>query len=881
MTSTNDIRRGFLDYFASVGHTIVPSAPLVPQNDPTLMFVNAGMVPFKNVFTGLESRPYVTATSSQKSVRAGGKHNDLDNVGYTARHHTFFEMLGNFSFGDYLKEQAIHHAWTLLTDVWGIPAEKLTATVYHTDDEAHALWTKYLPEERIIRIATKDNFWAMGDSGPCGPCSEIFYDHGDHIFGGPPGSPDEDGDRFVEIWNLVFMQYEQEANAIVGELPKKSIDTGMGLERIAAVLQGVHDNYDTDTFKALIAASTSLTGTDAEGPRKASHRVIADHLRSSGFLVADGVLPANEGRGYVLRRIMRRAMRHAHLLGAKEPLMHRLVPALVAEMGAAYPELVRAQPLIEATLRQEETQFRKTLQNGLKLLDEATAGMQPGDTLAGETAFKLYDTFGFPYDLTEDALRAADLNVDRAGFDAAMAEQKRAARAAWKGSGAKASDDLWFDIAEETGSTEFIGYSADVGEGEVVALVKDGARVDRAAAGDTVAIIVNQTPFYGESGGQVGDTGTISTDSGLRAHVSETSKQLGRIFVHHAAVQAGEIAVGDAVKLQIDVARRGQIRANHSATHLLHEALRQRLGTHVAQKGSLVAPERLRFDVSHPVAMTAEELADAEAAVNAQIRGNGSVTTRLMTPDEAIAEGAMALFGEKYGDEVRVVGMGTDDGGKTYSIELCGGTHVNALGDIGLFKVVGEGAVSSGVRRVEALTGEAARAYLTARDERLREAATALKTTPDEVPARVVALLDERRRLERELAEAKKALAMGGGSGGAAAGPEDIGGVAFIGQVLDGFEAKGLRGAVDDARQRLDGSGIAVMVAVNDGRASVAVGVSDDLVGRFNAVDLLRKAVAVLGGQGGGGRPDMAQGGGPDGAKAAEAVDAVRAALAA
>ncbi len=881
MTSTNDIRRGFLNYFASAGHTIVPSAPLVPQNDPTLMFVNAGMVPFKNVFTGLESRAYVTATSSQKSVRAGGKHNDLDNVGYTARHHTFFEMLGNFSFGDYFKEQAIHHAWTLLTDVWGIPAEKLTATVYHTDDEAHALWTRYLPDERIIRIATKDNFWAMGDSGPCGPCSEIFYDHGDHIFGGPPGSPDEDGDRFVEIWNLVFMQYEQDANEIVGELPKKSIDTGMGLERIAAVLQGVHDNYDTDTFKALIAASTSLTGTDAEGPRKASHRVIADHLRSSGFLVADGVLPANEGRGYVLRRIMRRAMRHAHLLGAKEPLMHRLVPALVAEMGAAYPELVRAQPLIEATLRQEETQFRKTLQNGLKLLDEATAGMQPGDTLAGETAFKLYDTFGFPYDLTEDALRAQDFHVDRAGFDSAMAEQKRAARAAWKGSGAKASDDLWFDIAEESGSTEFIGYAADVGEGEVVALVKDGARVDHAAAGDTVAIIVNQTPFYGESGGQVGDTGTISTDAGLRAHVSETSKQLGRIFVHHATVEAGTVAVGDPVKLQIDVARRAQIRANHSATHLLHEALRQRLGTHVAQKGSLVAPERLRFDVSHPVAMTADELADAEAAVNAQIRGNGTVTTRLMTPDEAIAEGAMALFGEKYGDEVRVVGMGTEDGGKTYSIELCGGTHVNALGDIGLFKVVGEGAVSSGVRRVEALTGEAARAYLTARDERLREAATALKTTPDEVPARVVALLDERRRLERELAEAKKALAMGGGAGGAAAGPEEIGGVAFIGQVLDGFEAKGLRGAVDDARQRLNGSGIAVMVAVNDGRASIAVGVSDDLVARFNAVDLLRKAVAVLGGQGGGGRPDMAQGGGPDGSKAADAVDAVRQALAA
>ena len=879
MISTNDIRRGFLDYFASAGHTIVPSAPLVPQNDPTLMFVNAGMVPFKNVFTGLETRPYVTATSSQKSVRAGGKHNDLDNVGYTARHHTFFEMLGNFSFGDYFKEQAIHHAWTLLTGVWGIPAEKLTATVYHTDDEAHALWTKYLPEERIIRIATKDNFWAMGDSGPCGPCSEIFYDHGAHIPGGPPGSPDEDGDRFVEIWNLVFMQYEQEANEIVGELPKKSIDTGMGLERIAAVLQGVHDNYDTDTFKALIAASTSLTGTDAEGPHKASHRVIADHLRSSGFLVADGVLPANEGRGYVLRRIMRRAMRHAHLLGAKEPLMHRLVPALVAEMGAAYPELVRAQPLIEATLRQEETQFRKTLDKGLKLLDEATAGMAQGDTLAGETAFKLYDTYGFPYDLTEDALRTQGLHVDRAGFDAAMAEQKRAARAAWKGSGAKASDELWFDIAEETGSTEFIGYAADIGEGEVLALVKDGARVDHANAGDTVAIIVNQTPFYGESGGQVGDSGTISTDAGLRATVSETSKQLGRIFVHHAVVESGSIKVGDAVKLQIDVARRAAIRANHSATHLLHEALRQRLGTHVAQKGSLVAPERLRFDVSHPVAMTPAELADAEAAVNVQIRGNGTVTTRLMTPDEAIAEGAMALFGEKYGDEVRVVSMGTEDGGKTYSIELCGGTHVNALGDIGLFKVVGEGAVSSGVRRVEALTGEAARAYLVGRDERLREAAATLKTTPDEVPARVAALLDERRRLERELAEAKKALAMGGGAGGPA-GPEQVGGVAFIGQVLDGFDAKGLRSAVDDAKQRLGGSGVAVMVAVNDGRASIAVGVTDDLVGRITAVDLLRKAVVVLGGQGGGGRPDMAQGGGPDGSKAADAVDAIRGALA-
>jgi alanyl-tRNA synthetase len=879
MTSTNDIRRGFLDYFAGEGHKIVPSAPLVPQNDPTLMFVNAGMVPFKNVFTGLESRPYSTATSSQKCVRAGGKHNDLDNVGYTARHHTFFEMLGNFSFGAYFKEQAILHAWTLLTRDWGIDADRLTVTVYHDDDQAFELWKKVagLPDHRIIRIATKDNFWAMGADGPCGPCSEIFYDHGDHIPGGPPGSPDEDGDRFVEIWNLVFMQFLQEADAIVGDLPKPSIDTGMGLERVAAVMQGVHDNYDTDTFKALIAASSALTHSSAEGATQASHRVIADHLRSAGFLVADGVLPANEGRGYVLRRIMRRAMRHAHLLGAKDPLMHRLVPALVAEMGAAFPELVRAQPLIEATLQQEETRFRQTLDKGLKLLDEATASMRPGDTLAGETAFKLYDTFGFPYDLTEDALRAQNLNVDRSGFDTAMAEQKRAARAAWKGSGAKASDDLWFDIAEESGSTEFTGYASDTGEGAVVALVKDGVRVDAAAAGDDVSIVVNQTPFYGESGGQVGDAGTIASDAGLNARVTETSKQLGRVFVHHARIEAGTIRVGDAVKLAIDIERRAQIRANHSATHLLHEALRQRLGTHVAQKGSLVAPDRLRFDVSHPVAMTPAELADAEVAVNAQIRGNGAVVTRLMTPDDAIAMGAMALFGEKYGDEVRVVSMGQDADG-TYSVELCGGTHVGALGDIGLFKVVGENAVSSGIRRVEALTGEAARAYLVGRDDKLREAAAALKSSPDEVPARVAALIDDRRRLERELAEAKKALAMGGGSG-APVGPDDIGGVAFIGQVLADFDAKGLRGAVDEARQRI-GSGVVALVATNDGRASAAVGVSADLIGRFDAVALLRQAVAVLGGQGGGGRPDMAQGGGPDATKAAESVAAIRGAIA-
>jgi alanyl-tRNA synthetase len=879
MTSTNDIRRSFLEHFGSAGHEVVQSAPLIPHNDPTLMFVNAGMVPFKNVFTGLETRPYKIAASSQKCVRAGGKHNDLDNVGYTARHHTFFEMLGNFSFGDYFKEQAITHAWTLLTKEWGLSPDRLTATVYHTDDEAFDLWRKIagLPESRIIRIPTKDNFWAMGDSGPCGPCSEIFFDHGDHIPGGPPGSPDENGDRFVEIWNLVFMQYEQEDNEIVRDLPRPSIDTGMGLERIAAVMQGVPDNYDTDTFRALISASEELTRTKAEGPSKASHRVIADHLRASGFLVADGVLPANEGRGYVLRRIMRRAMRHAHLLGAAEPLMHRLVPSLVSEMGAAYPELVRAQPLLEETLKLEETRFRQTLVNGLRLLDEATASMGEGGILPGDVAFKLYDTYGFPYDLTEDALRAQGRTVDRAGFDAAMAGQKAAARAAWKGSGAKASEDVWFDIAEEHGSTEFIGYSGHEGEGQVVAIVKDGARVDRAGAGDKVVILTNQTPFYGESGGQVGDAGKMSSDNGLSAKVEDTSKPLGRLNGHHAVIESGEVAVGDAVHLVVDEERRGQTRANHSATHLLHAALRHRLGGHVTQKGSLVAPDRLRFDYSHPKPLTAEDVEAIEAEVNWHIRHNQPVTTKLMRPNEAIEAGAMALFGEKYGDEVRVLSMGTGPDAP-YSVELCGGTHVNALGDIQLFKIVGESAVAAGVRRIEALTGEAARRWLTSREDRLKEAAASLKAAPEDVPARVAALVEERRRLERELAEAKKALAMGGGSRAEAAGPEQVGGRAFIGQVFEGMDPKALRGLVDDAKKRV-GSGVAVMVAVNDGRASAAVGVTDDLTSQLSAVDLVKRAVAALGGQGGGGRPDMAQGGGPDGSKAAEAVQAVRDAL--
>ena len=884
MTSTNDIRRSFLDYFARHEHAEVASAPLVPFSDPTLMFVNAGMVPFKNSFTGLETPPAPRATSAQKCVRAGGKHNDLDNVGYTARHHTFFEMLGNFSFGDYFKEQAILHAWTLLTKEWGLDKDRLLVTVYHTDDEAFDLWKKLtgFADERIIRIPTKDNFWAMGSDGPCGPCSEIFYDHGDHIWGGPPGSPEEDGDRFVEIWNLVFMQFTQEADEIVGDLPKPSIDTGMGIERIAAVMQGVHDNYDTDTFRNLIAASEGLTGVKAEGDSTASHRVIADHLRSTSFLMADGVLPSNEGRGYVLRRIMRRAMRHAHLLGASEPLMHRLVPALVTEMGQAYPELQRGQALIQEVLEREETQFRRTLDKGLKLLDEATGTMDEGGTLDGGTAFKLYDTYGFPYDLTEDALRSRGITVDKEGFDAAMEQQKAAARAAWKGSGQSASEEVWFDLADTQGSTEFTGYNSTTGEAEVVAIVKDGAQVQSAKDGDEVVVLTNQTPFYGESGGQTGDAGRIWTPEGLEFAVETTNKPLGRLHTHVGKLTGGSVKVGDAVHLEVDAERRDRIRANHSATHLVHAALRNRLGDHVTQKGSLVSEDRFRFDFSHPKPLSEDDIAAIEAEVNDEIRANEQVGTRLMTPDDAVAAGALALFGEKYGDEVRVLSMGRRGGeGRNYSVELCGGTHVKATGDIGLFKIVSESAVSSGVRRIEALTGEAARNWLVARDEAVRSIAATLKTSPDEAPARVVALVEERKRLEKELAEAKRALALGGGSSGDA-GPadEDIGGVTFTGQVVEGLNPKELRPLLDEAKNRI-GSGIAALCAVNDGKAAFAVAVTDDLVERFSAVDLVRVGVEALGGKGGGGRPDMAQGGGPDGAKADEALAAVRSKLSA
>ena len=881
MSSVNDIRAAYLDYFAKNGHEIVASSSLVPKNDPTLMFTNAGMVQFKDYFTGRSGAPYPRATTSQKCVRAGGKHNDLDNVGYTARHHTFFEMLGNFSFGDYFKERAIELAWNLVTREFGLAKDRLCVTVYHEDDEAFGLWKRIagLPDEKIIRIATSDNFWQMGDTGPCGPCSEIFFDHGEGIPGGPPGSPDEDGDRFIEIWNLVFMQFEQIAPGNRVPLPRPSIDTGMGLERIAAVMQGVHDNYDIDLFKALIRASVEATGVPAEGAQRASHRIIADHLRASSFLIADGVLPSNEGRGYVLRRIMRRAMRHAHILGAAEPLLWRLVPALVREMGRAYPELVRAEALITETLRLEEIRFRRTLARGLTLLDEATTELSGGATLDGETAFRLYDTYGFPLDLTQDALRARGIAVDTAGFQSAMERQKAEARASWAGSGDTAAETIWFRLRDKLGATEFLGYSAEAAEGKVLALVRDGAEVASAGEGDAVSIVLNQTPFYGESGGQVGDAGTIETESGAVIRIDDTQKRADGLFVHIGEVVTGEVKDGDAVRLVVDHSRRGAIRANHSATHLLHAALRRVLGEHVAQKGSLVAPDRLRFDFSHPKPIDAAELAEIEDIANDVVLQDAPVVTRLMDRDEAMHSGAMALFGEKYGDEVRVVSMG-ELGGKTYSVELCGGTHVGRTGEIGLVTLVGEAAVAAGVRRVEALTGKAARDHLELQDKRLKQVAAALKVRPDEAADRVAVLVEERRRLERELAEAKKKLALGGGGGSAAGdGIVEIAGIRYLGRVVEGIAPKDLKGLVDEAKKTV-GSGVVAFVGVaEDGKAAIVVGVSDDLKESRSAVDLVRIGAEALGGKGGGGRADMAQAGGPDGAKAGEALQAIEAAL--
>jgi alanyl-tRNA synthetase len=881
MSSAADVRKTFLDYFAKHGHRVVASSPLVPRNDPTLMFTNAGMVQFKNVFTGAEKRAYSTAATSQKCVRAGGKHNDLENVGYTARHHTFFEMLGNFSFGDYFKDRAIELAWNLITKEYGLPKDRLLVTVYHTDDEAAGHWRKTagLADDKIVRIPTADNFWAMGDTGPCGPCSEIFFDHGPKIAGGPPGSAEADGDRFIEIWNLVFMQFEQQTKETRVPLPKPSIDTGMGLERISAVLQGKHDNYDIDLLRRIILASADASKVPADGPHAVSHRVIADHLRASCFLIADGVLPSNEGRGYVLRRIMRRAMRHAHIIGCKDPLMFRLVPTLVDLMGQAFPELARAQALLTETLKLEETRFKATLERGLKLLDESASGLGKGGQLAGEVAFKLYDTYGFPLDLTQDVLRGRGMGVDTAGFDAAMAKAKAEARKSWTGSGEQAGERVWFELREKIGATEFLGYETESAEGQLAAIVVDGKPVESASVGTLVTLVFNQTPFYAESGGQTGDAGIVFTAGGAEVAITDTKKVAGDVHAHVGAVAKGAIKTGDFAELKVDTARRDRTRANHSATHLLHEALRRRLGEHVAQKGSLVSPDRLRFDIAQPAPLSHEDIAAVEDDVNKRILENQDVSTRLMTPEAAVEAGAVALFGEKYGEEVRVVSMGYARGqieGKPFSTELCGGTHVRRTGDIGLFKIVSESAVAAGVRRIEAVTGEGARAHLAKQADLLLEAAMVAKVAPAELPARVGALIEVKAKLERELSEARRALAVGGG--GKASGPEKAGVFNWAGRKLENTPAKELKATADELKKQI-GSGVVALVAIEEGKASVVVAVTDDLAKTVSAVDLVKIGVAELGGKGGGGRPDMAQGGGPDAAKADAALDAIKAAL--
>ncbi len=881
MSGVNEIRSKFLDYFAGNGHTVVPSSPLVPRNDPTLMFTNAGMVQFKNVFTGLEKRSYSRAVTAQKCVRAGGKHNDLDNVGYTARHHTFFEMLGNFSFGDYFKDVAIELAWNLVTKEFGLPADRLMVTVFVEDDQAFDLWKKIagLPDSKVVRIAGADNFWQMGEFGPCGPCSEIFYDHGDHIPGGPPGSAEADGDRFVEIWNLVFMQFEQLPGGKRVDLPKPSIDTGMGLERTAAVLQGTHDNYKIDLFGAIISHVADLTDVEPEGPRGVSHRVIADHLRASSFLIADGVLPSNEGRGYVLRRIMRRAMRHAQLLGSEQPLMWRLVPTLTREMGQAYPELSRAEPLITETLKLEETRFRKTLERGLTLLEEGSKGLVRGAKFSGEAAFTLYDTYGFPLDLTQDALKPRGIAVDTDAFDAAMERQREKARASWAGSGEAETEALWFAIKERVGATEFLGYETESAEGVVAALVKDGNEVDALRAGESGAVVLNQTPFYGEAGGQVGDTGVMAGED-VRFSVADTQRKAGDVLVHSGRVEKGALKVGAALTLEVDHARRSAIRRNHSATHVLHEALRQVLGDHVAQKGSLVAPDRLRFDFSHPKPMTSEEIERVEDIANEVVLQNSPVTTRLMAVDEAIASGARALFGEKYGDEVRVVAMG--EGGNTmgWSVELCGGTHVKRTGDIGIIAALADSGVAAGVRRIEALTGTTGRKHARHLGELAKSASAELKAPLEEMPQRLAQVLEERRRLERELSEAKKKLAMGGAGAQGADGVRLVGDVKLLARAVEGIDLKDLRSLADEGKKRL-GSGVVAIVGVTgEGKAGVVVGVTPDLTGRFSAIELARKGAEALGGKGGGGRADMAQAGGPDGSKAEAALKAIEGALA-
>jgi alanyl-tRNA synthetase len=880
MPSLNSVRSDFLTFFADRDHKLIASAPLVPQNDPSLMFVNAGMAPFKNIFTGAEQAPAPRAASAQKCVRAGGKHNDLDDVGHDGRHQTFFEMLGNFSFGDYFKEGAIELAWSLVNGELGLSTDRLIVSIHPQDEDAAELWKKIagFGDDRIVRL--EENLWSMGDTGPIGTNTEIFYDHGDAVPGGPPGSPDEDGDRFTEIWNLVFMQWERFADGSRQDLPKPQIDTGMGLERMTAVLQGVHSDYDIDLFKTLIEASVDLTGKTAEGEARFSHCIIADHLRASAFLIADGVSPSNEGRGYVLRRIMRRAMRHAHLLGAADPLMWRLTPTLVDQMGEAYPELTRAKATIEETLRQEEERFRRTLGRGMALLDEATAGLAKGGVLSGETAFKLSDTYGFPLDLTEDAIRARGLTVDHVGYDAAMERQRAMARETWTGSGQTAQSGEWLGLRERFGPTVFTGYDHVDETGELLALVDDGAVAGAAEAGQTVRAVFDRTPFYAESGGQAGDQGEASWPGG-RAEVLDTQKLAGDLHVHTLKLTRGRLAAGERVALAVDPERRLRTRANHSAAHLVHAALAHVLGPHVAQKGQLVDAERMRFDFAHSGPLTDDELDRIEAEVNAVIRQNLPAKTEEMAPEAAIAAGAVALFGEKYGDKVRVLELGRSLGGEgAYSVELCGGTHVARTGDIALFKIISESGIAAGIRRIEALTGEPARRWLLDQAQIAKGLADQFKVPVAEVPARVEAVIAERRRFERDLAEARQKLAMGGGAGAAAA-SETVAGVQFDGRVVEGVSAKEMRPLVDEARKRLKENGVVAYAAVNEGKAAITVALTADLVGRFDATALARAAVAAMGGQRAGGKPDFAQGGAPDGAKAADGIAAVKAALAA
>lgn len=874
-TTVNQIRSTFLNYFGKNGHKIIQSSPLVPDNDPTLMFTNSGMVQFKNILAGNETRDYTRATTAQKSVRAGGKHNDLDSVGYDVRHHTFFEMLGNFSFGDYFKEGAISYAWELLTKEFDIPKEKLAVTIYHNDDEAYNLWKKIsgLSDDRIIRIATKDNFWQMGDTGPCGPCSEIFYDHGPEVWGGLPGTPEEDGDRFIEIWNLVFDQFEDLPDGSRINLKKPSIDTGMGLERIAAILQGVHSNFDIDLFQNLIKAIADIANSDPKGKLQASHNVIADHMRSAAFLIADGVLPSNEGRGYVLRRIMRRAMRHVHMLGVKEPMMYKLLPALQKEMGEAYPELYRAEALITETLKTEESKFIRTLEKGLKLLDDETADLKAGDTLKGETAFRLYDTYGFPLDLTQDALKSKHIDVDVKGFDAAMEKQRAEARKNWAGSGDEGVEKIWFEVFDKLGKSEFLGYTTTKADGEIKTLVQDSKIVDSVKSGDFY-LVANQTPFYGEAGGQVGDIGLIK-GKGFTARVTDTKKKIDGMIVHVCTMIEGEVKTGEFASFEVDEVNRNKIRANHSVTHLLHRALREILGDHVTQKGSMVAADRARFDISHPKQVTAEELRRAEDMVNEAVRRNYKCVTRIMTPDEAVKTGAMALFGEKYGETVRVVSMENENG--AYSVELCGGTHVNSTGDIGYFNIVSESAVAAGIRRIEFMTGSAAEKFAQDVEDKLHRVSHMLKTNVNDLEARITLLLEEKKKLEADIFNLKKSFV----SNKTADNKEkidEVNGIKFVAKKLENIPAKELKAFVDEIKQQI-GSGVIALLACNDGKVSAVIGVTDDLTGKYSANNLVKVIAPFIGANGGGGRPDMAQTGGADTSKLDEAIAELRKAI--